>query len=227
METTSPQPQPTISLPKGGGAVKGIGETFQPNLFTGTGDFTVPIATSPGRGGFGPQLALQYSTGNGNSPFGLGWEPSIPNITRKTEKGLPRYTNDDVFVLSGAEDLVVCDQQPPVDYAPSGYIVTRYRPRTEGLFARIERWARDDGDIHWRATTRDNVTSLYGKSAAARVADPVNPRRVFQWLLEESFDAKGNHILYEYVQEIPDWPADAIFENNRKATQNYIRRILW
>lgn len=36
-----------ISLPKGGGAIKGIGETFQ-HLFTGTGNFSVPIPTSPG-----------------------------------------------------------------------------------------------------------------------------------------------------------------------------------
>jgi hypothetical protein len=27
---------------------------------------------------------------------------------RKTEKGLPRYDDSDVFVLSGAEDLVPC-----------------------------------------------------------------------------------------------------------------------
>jgi hypothetical protein len=95
-----------ISLPKGGGAIKGIGETFQPNLFSGTGNFTIPITTSPGRSGFGPQLTLQYSTGNGNGPFGLGWSLSIPRITRKTEKGLPRYDESDVFVMSGAEDLV-------------------------------------------------------------------------------------------------------------------------
>jgi hypothetical protein len=95
-----------ISLPKGGGAIKGVGETFQPNLFTGTGNISVPIATSPGRNGFGPKLALQYSTGNGNGPYGLGWQLSIPRVTRKTEKGLPAYTDEDVFVLSGAEDLV-------------------------------------------------------------------------------------------------------------------------
>jgi hypothetical protein len=43
-----------ISLPKGGGAVKGIGETFQPNLFSGTGNYSIPVAISPGRSGFGP-----------------------------------------------------------------------------------------------------------------------------------------------------------------------------
>jgi hypothetical protein len=80
-----------ISLPKGGGAVKGIGETFQPNLFSGTGNHSIPIALSPGRNGFGPALSLQYSSGNGNGPFGLGWGLSIPGVSRKTSRGIPRY----------------------------------------------------------------------------------------------------------------------------------------
>src|SRR2546429_4177104 len=70
---------------------------------------TVPIATSPGRSGFGPQLSLSYDSGAGNGPFGLGWSLSLPSITRKTDKGLPRYRDaddSDVFILTGAEDLV-------------------------------------------------------------------------------------------------------------------------
>lgn len=47
-----------ISLPKGGGAISGIGETFQPHLFSGTGNFTVPIYTSKSRQNFHPQLSL-------------------------------------------------------------------------------------------------------------------------------------------------------------------------
>src|SRR5690242_271425 len=110
---------------------------------------TVPIATSPGRSGFGPRLELSYDSGAGNGPFGFGWSLSVPAITRKTDKGLPRYRDgeeSDVFILSGAEDLV------PVLGASSrrfedttsvpGYRIHRYRPRIEGLFARIERWTR-------------------------------------------------------------------------------------
>jgi len=100
---------PTISLPKGGGAIRGIGEKFAANPVTGTGSMTVPIATSPGRSGFGPQLALSYDSGAGNGPFGLGWNLLLPSITRKTDKGLPRYQDDeesDTFILSGSEDLV-------------------------------------------------------------------------------------------------------------------------
>src|SRR4029450_4272105 len=85
-----------------------MGETFQPNVFTGTGNHSVPIALSPGRNGFGPVLSLQYSSGNGNGPFGLGWQLSSPRTTPKTEKGLPRYAATDVFVMSRAEDLAPC-----------------------------------------------------------------------------------------------------------------------
>ena len=63
-----------IALPSGGGALQGIGETFSPDLFTGTGNFTVPLGLPPGRNGLQPKLSLVYSTGNGNGPFGLGWD---------------------------------------------------------------------------------------------------------------------------------------------------------
>ena len=33
-----------INLPKGGGAIRGIGEKFQANPVTGSGSFSVPLA---------------------------------------------------------------------------------------------------------------------------------------------------------------------------------------
>lgn len=108
---------PAISLPKGGGAIRGMSEKFAANPVTGTGSMSVPIATSLGRSGFGPQLSLSYDSGAGNGPFGFGWSLSLPQITRKTEnkteKGLPRYldghgqaADSNIFILSGSEDLV-------------------------------------------------------------------------------------------------------------------------
>src|SRR5215207_4565731 len=100
---------PPLSLPKGGGAIPGIGEKFGANPVSGTSSLTIPVSTSPGRNGFGPQLSLSYDSGSGNGPFGFGWSLSVPAIARKTEKGLPKYQDadeSDAFVLSGAEDLV-------------------------------------------------------------------------------------------------------------------------
>lgn len=54
MSNSSGTSEQVISLPKGGGALHGIGEKFSPDLFIRTGNVTVPIALPPGRNGFQP-----------------------------------------------------------------------------------------------------------------------------------------------------------------------------
>src|SRR5215471_9326138 len=78
-------PLPSISLPKSGGAIRGIGEKFAVNAATGTGSLSVPMPSSPGRSEHVPQLSLSYDSGSGNGPFGLGWSLSLPAITRKSD----------------------------------------------------------------------------------------------------------------------------------------------
>src|SRR5216683_926047 len=84
-----------IARPQGGGAIRGLGDTFSPDLHTGTGNLTVPIATPAGRNKLQPELSLVYSTGRGNGPFGLGWAVSIPGVTRDTRGGVPTYVDAD------------------------------------------------------------------------------------------------------------------------------------
>ena len=193
-----------ISLPSGGGAVSGLGEKFSPDLFTGTSNLSVPIAVPPGRQGATPQLALTYSTGNGNSPFGLGWALGVPGVARKTSRGVPRYDGTDVFILSGAEDLV------PVPGAAAGR--QRYRPWTEGLFARIEHVGDATGD-YWEVGGRDGTRSWYGTprphDADASWRDPAvtvvpGGGRTFAWKLTETADACGNLTRYSYLRDHGD-----------------------
>jgi hypothetical protein len=231
---------PTIGLPKGGGAISGIGEKFGANPVTGTGSMTVPIFTSPGRLGFGPQLSLSYDSGAGNGPFGFGWNLSVPSITRRTDKGLPKYFDaeeSDIFILSGAEDLVpvLVDhngqwERRPFDSPASkpGYTVQPYRPRIEGLFARIERWTdKTTGVSHWRSISKDNITTVYGERDDARIADPADPTRVFAWLIGESYDDKGNAIFYRYkLEDDANIDLTAPYERNRLIGQQFPQRYL-
>lgn len=238
---------PTLQLPKGGGAIRGMGEKFAANPVTGTGSMSVPIATSPGRSGFGPQLSLSYDSGAGNGPFGFGWSLSLPSITRKTDKGLPKYhdTDDsDVFIHSGVEDLVsVLMQDAPTHRTVDGktYNIRCYRPRIEGLFARIERWTNtaDTTDVFWRSISKDNITTWYGRTAESRIADPdpSNPGRIFSWLICQSHDDKGNAIAYGYKVEdsarifevLPGRNVPKVHERNRteqtRKTQRYLKCI--
>ncbi|MCI5223824.1 MAG: toxin, partial [Candidatus Electrothrix sp. AR4] len=222
----NPMAAPALALPKGGGAIRSMGEKFAANPVTGSGSMSVPLAVSPGRAGFGPQLSLAYDSGSGNGPFGFGWSLSLPAITRKTDKGLPQYNDaaeSDVFILSGAEDLVPIPisgadkpRKPDVsDEQGNEYLIDAFRPRIEGLFARIERWTRvvvgptaengeepdDSGDVHWRSISKDNILTIYGPDSNSRICDPADPGRVFSWLIAETRDDRGNAVIYEYKGE--------------------------
>src|SRR5664279_2589793 len=100
---------PTITLPKGGGALKNIDEKFNVNAANGTASFSVALSFSKTRSNFIPAMSLNYNSGSGNSEFGLGWSLDFSSIQRKTDKRLPEYKDadeSDVFLFSGVEDLV-------------------------------------------------------------------------------------------------------------------------
>lgn len=237
--STSSQPTaPSLSLPKGGGAIRGIGETFTVAGATGTGRLELPLPLTTGRGGLFSGLGLGYDSGAGNGPFGLGWSLSHATITRRTDAGLPRYLDDaesDDFLLSGAETLV-----PRLDGAGQplrraarlhgrDYRIATYLPRTEAGFARIEFWRGAD-DSFWRVIDGQNVTAIYGADAASRIADPAAPGRVYSWLLSRAHDDKGNLVLYDYLAENDAGiDIDAPHECNRDragiAAQRYLKRI--
>ena len=230
---------PEISLPKGGGALKGIDEKFEVNSANGTAGFSIPLPITPGRNGFSPSLALSYNSGGGNSPYGLGWDVGIPAIQRKTDKRLPRYrdgSDEDIFMFSGAEDLVpflnevASGDWKTIEHRNGDYRVKRYRPRIEGGFARIERISHPVHGVYWKVTTPDNTATIFGRNTNSRIADPEDDTRIFQWLPEFSYDDKGNWIKYEYKEEDLENVPNALHEKNRwngtaKFTNKYLKRV--
>ena len=216
---------PSISLPSGGGALRGIGEKLNVNAATGTATLSIPIPTSSSRA-LNPDLSLTYDSGNGNGVFGLGWNLSIPSITRKTEKGIPHYRDSidsDVFILTGEEDLVPIFKRDEnggilVDHITGdpviqeevcdGYVIRRYSPRVDQSFSRIERWTKQTapnrGYIHWCTITSDNITNVYGRDDNSRIYEQnteTEGPRIFSWLISETYDTRGNAVVYKYKAE--------------------------
>ncbi|MBL6447078.1 VCBS repeat-containing protein [Fulvivirga sp. 29W222] len=229
---------PSISLPKGGGAIKGIDEKFQINSANGTAGFNIPLPLSSGRNNFSPSLGLSYNSGAGNSIFGLGWSVGINSIKRKTDKELPRYQDshaEDTFMLSGAEDLVpLLINKEGEDWKinitqQNGLTIKQYRPRIEGVFSKIEKISGGDNTF-WKVTSNTNVVTFFGATANARIADPADSSRIYEWLPEFSYDNKGDLIYYEYKEENLDNVPHALFEKNRingiaLFTNKYLKKI--
>ncbi|MCW3083676.1 MAG: hypothetical protein JWP12_1042 [Bacteroidetes bacterium] len=244
---------PSISLPKGGGAIKGIDEKFSVNAVNGTSAFSIPLPFGAARGA-SPSLNLSYNSGAGNGVFGLGWNLSLGSIRRKTDKGLPQYADlidSDVFLFSEAEDLVpefkkkadgsfqldvhgeyILNER---DSSDGLFKIRNYKPRIEGLFARIERWMEKNNQrIKWRVITRENTTTLFGWTDNAIVANPADPTKIYEWLPEFVFDDKGNCTQYVYKKEDETGFDESLIHNRNRVknglityTNRYPEKVLY
>lgn len=88
-------------LPESGGSAGSIGESFTPDLFSGTGTYAVKLEVPDGVAAFQPALRLTYSTGLPNGPFGLGWRLEVPSIERSNPLGIPTFGGEDDLLLAG------------------------------------------------------------------------------------------------------------------------------
>ncbi len=230
---------PELSLPEGGGSIRGIDEQFQVNAANGTASFSIAFPVTPGRHGFGPSVGISYNSGSGNGPFGLGWNLGIPAIQRRSDRKIPRYGENgssDVFQMTGGEDLVpMLDEDGAANWQPvadqdGDFSIERFRPRVDKGNARIEKIAHPDHGVWWRVISPSGITTIYGRDETARIADPKDDTRIFKWLPEFSFDQKGNWTLYTWKAEDGVNVPHEIYERNRKNgyaafTNRYLKRI--
>ena len=185
---------------QGSGSIRGMTETAGADEFTGAFSLGLTLDLPQARDS-SPAIELSYHSGAGNGPFGIGFMVETGSVARSTTRRAPSYTRDDVFSHSGFGELVYvpgADQR--LERGGQAYTVRSYQPREEGDFPGIQWWTSAAGS-YWTVTDRDNVTSVFGTDETSRVADPADPARVFEWLLVETFDARGNHVLYEYLPE--------------------------
>lgn len=224
--------------PKIGGAIASFGG-WGPVGTTGSASLNLPlpISTAPNRDRV-PALSLGYSSHVGNSLFGMGWHLTVNAITLRTSKGVPVYeANKDLIIGPDGETwMPELDNQGELITRPdkigtTAYQVMVYHPRIEGGFAKIERWVNDD-DVagFWKIQSADGNTHVYGKTLDSRRAEPRDesqpqkPERVGVWLLDETVDPRGQHIVYEYKADTggPD-----AHQGRDYRAQRYVHRVLY
>jgi len=194
-----------VSLPSGPGSVEGLGESFEPQLNSGTTSYAVALKLPPGRAGFQPDFSLRYNGGNANGVFGPGWSMSVPFIQRQTDKGLPQYDDTDTFIESGGEELV-----------PVGGGL--FRHENEGAFVRYEKSGEG-----WIATNPSGVKYTYGPDQDSQIKNGTN---IFCWLIREIRDTNGNTVSFQYLK-LDSGPRQYLTEiayNNHKIRFEYESR---
>lgn len=212
-----------------------IGKSWSAVGPTGTAGFELPIPTTAGRG-YDPQMLLSGSSQSGNSLFGLGWNlAGLSLISRRTNKGVPRYTAHDEIIGHDGEvwmpeldddgNLKTRRETTYQDRLIAEHDVVTYRARIESDFSLRECWHPADGGApFWMVHGADGTLHVYGKTAASRRADPDDESRISNWLLCESMNAHGEHICYEYK---PDDQPDEQDPTHDYRAQRYLRRVCY
>ena len=192
----------TISLPKGPGAIEGLGESFQPSLNTGTTKYGVSLKVPPGTAGQTPGLGLSYDGGGGNGPLGFGWSLPLAYVQRRSDQGIPTYGENvgfsrvDQFVSETREELV--PQSDGFFFCKNESAFIRYRSVSN----------------HWEGVSPDGTRLEFGRSDAGRIQNATS-NQVFSWLLERQTDTRGNTIVYSY----------ASFPGSNNLNQKYLASI--
>jgi RHS repeat-associated protein len=173
----------SISLPGGPGSVEGLGESFEPQLNSGTFVYRVPLKLPLVRGDVSPQLVLDYNSGYGNGWLGMGWRLNLPHLQRQTDRGLPSYSDSDTFVEESGEELVKLADGS-------------YRTENETAFSRHERTPTGG----WRIFLRDGTSVLLGQTAQSRLAWGTSTfAETFCWMVDSCEDPNGNRTEYRYT----------------------------
>ncbi len=175
----------TPSLPNAAGAVGGLGQTFSPDLSTGSATLTIPLDLPNGPNDIGPKLFFRFDSSAPNGPFGLGFALPLPRLVRSTAQSYPAYDASDVLMLEGAGPLV----------APGG---GAYRPQVDDGSWRIT--VAGEGFV---ATDKAGRRYFLGESAAGRLVDDDASAapRVFAWHLERIEDALGNEAKFTWIRD--------------------------
>ena len=188
----------SISLPSGAGSIEGLGESFEPQLNTGSSTYGIEITVPPGRGGLIPSVGIRYNSFGGNGLCGIGWSLEFPSIKRQTDKGFPSYSDNDTFIYDG-EELVPLSN-------PGG----DWRCENERGFKRLRQIDSNSDGLQdsWEVTERNGTRHTFGrwrgqnaKWSSIEKPNSVSPDfdKTYCWMLDSTTDLHGNSIVYEYT----------------------------
>jgi Salmonella virulence plasmid 65kDa B protein len=194
----------------------GLGQAPEANLYLGSAVTSIPFLLPPGRGSMTPQLSLNYTSYGGPSPYGHGWDLSLPRLQRSTKHGVlscndASLRNELVLTLPGTTIECTLDSGTCKPHVEAGFIRIKEVAGTDQKEFKVT----DKSGITYTFGGTDAVTSSWnqtfapngeaavtGSSIAKGFDTTASPcTYISAWMLNKVEDPNGNSIVYHYVRD--------------------------
>jgi RHS repeat-associated protein len=139
----------------------GLAQAPEANMFVGAATSSIPIQVPPGHKNITPKLSLNYNSDGGPSPYGYGWDLTLPRVQRSAKNGTwPNFpANELEFVLSVPGSTIDCSVGDPVNGG-------RCQPKVEEGFVKINASVTGTG-IVWDVWDKNGIHYIFGGNAAS------------------------------------------------------------
>jgi hypothetical protein len=197
-------------------AFTGLAGSPEANLFTGALSTRISIMVPPGRKHMTPDVALEYSSSGGPSPYGYGWNLTLGQIERTTRWGVPHCDSEhfDEFVLTLPGGVAA-------ELVSVSVGSNEYRPRVEQKYLAA---TFDPGNNYWVAYDAAGMEYTFGDVKEARLGTVDDPpvkvpnaadgscHFTTAWALTKIEDPTGNTLVVSYADKVlngnqllPEW----------------------
>ncbi|EGG95113.1 Rhs family protein [gamma proteobacterium IMCC1989] len=175
---------------------------------SGAANFVLPLDTPAGRGGMQPQLALSYSGGGANGPFGVGWGLSGASAIYRcgatwAQDGFTGgigFNSKDRFCLDG-QRLIRVDNA-------NGQGVAEFRTEVDS-YAQVKAFGGSASNpTYFIVKTKAGQTMTFGGSSSSQIIDN---KGTLKWALRRINDTTGKNPInfsysfngnYQYIRDI-------------------------
>ncbi|HRI71967.1 MAG TPA: SpvB/TcaC N-terminal domain-containing protein, partial [Polyangium sp.] len=189
----SPQFVTTLGISSPTKIVPGASATSFNGTPSGDAALSIPLDMPPGRAGFAPELAISYSSSATESALGMGFALSGASSIGRCRKEMVldgeisnvQFNEDDALCLDGKRLIAITNQGDQIEYRTFPDSQTKII----GNFA-------DPANSSFEVFLPNGHRILFGSTDAGRVMS--NEQVPSQWLAEESRDARGNVIHYDW-----------------------------
>jgi RHS repeat-associated protein len=198
---TSPAPRPDLSVAPdtivldSAGVLAPAGDGSTSVDDRGQMHAHIPIWVPPGRAGIQPSLSLEYTSGGGNGPVGVGW--GLAGLSRITRCSNLRQHGNVAPPIQWKEGDTWCADGEPLVPIPGNWRYSKFHD--DGSVFVWQRLAVDDVG-YWQQYTRDGRIYSFGGTANARVFvnNNMSTAAVMSYALSRVEDRAGNFMTVTY-----------------------------